>query len=207
MGAYVYSMLIGTHNTHDETGLPTPFAQVIFFTEAIPSEVREELEQDYHVYTTIWQRDLVIAVDRRCNWEFRRKRYRLAHRGYAKITPHRGTFWVIGILDGWMTVLVAEHRINASFHPFVRGEPILRPRLWRKHTDLTLGKVREWKARNWVVHAGGDLNTPNGVNGYEGALTERGKGYDRLGSTKRLGEAEYLSPVGSDHRRMRVKVL
>lgn len=202
-----------THNLHDETGTPTPFADVLLFTEAIPARVSEALPLSYVVAPCRWQRDLVIAWKRDAFTPKRNRRgrivkhYRLAHPGLAKVTPHRGTYWINGWLaDGTPATLLVEHRINAAFPPFVRGERWLRPRYWRRHTRITLRIIRRRIRRGAVVLAGGDQNTPTGVSAYQGVLHEVGTHYDRLGSSLPIGDVDVLSRKGSDHSRLRASV-
>lgn len=208
---------IGTHNLLDGAGEPTPFADYLFFTESAPGAIRKLLGDDYEIRVCAQQRDLVIAWRKgtftpKLNRKGKeRVGYKQAHGGWSKVTPHRGTFWIIGEdADGVPTVLVVEHRINAAFPPFRRGERFFRPRAWRKHTRITLRRVRRWLRKGWQVFAGGDLNTPHGVSGYQGVLYERGEahghGYDRVGSSEDLDAAEKLSNEGSDHPRIRARV-
>lgn len=195
----------GTHNLGDERGTPTPFAPILLLTEAVlPLGL-----PGYIVAPCPWQRDLVIAW-KRGTFTPKRKRlgriskhYRLVHPGIPKVTPHRGTFWINGTLDGEPTTLLVEHRINAAFPPFKRGEKWLRQRWWRKHTRITLRIVRRLKKRGRLVLAGGDTNTPAYVSAYEGELFEGGHHYDRVGASVPLAGVEYLSRMGSDHPRLR----
>lgn len=196
---------IGTHNLHDLAGWPTPFADVILFTEAVPARVREFLEPGYVVRACRWQKDLVIAW-RRGTFVPTCTRYRLAHPGIPKVTPRRGTFIIEGHLGGVPTALVAEHRINAAFPPFIRGERLYRPRMWQLHTSITRRTVRRLLERGYVVLAGGDLNTPRGVSGYKGLLREYGHGFDRIAASARLEAVETLSREGSDHPRLRAEL-
>lgn len=195
---------VGTHNLHDETGTPTPFADVLIFTEAIPARVREALGRDYVVKVCRWQRDLVIAWRRDLDVQVIGKpRYRLVHPGLARVTPHRGTYVVKVRLLGTRTKLIAEHRINAAFPPFIRGESWLRPRLWRRHDKVTNAIIRRSLAAGWDVLAGGDANTPERVRAYSSLPHEVGDGFDRLGSNRPLAEGEVLARKGSDHHRLR----
>lgn len=192
----------GTHNTHDEAGTPSAFADVLFFTEAIPERVRAALEPlGYVVAPCRWQKDLVIAWERGV-FVPRRKRYKLAHPGIAKVTPHRGTYWIVGRLHGKRAVLLVEHRINAAFPPYRRGEATFRRLSWSWHTRLTLRQIRRFRRQGLLVVCGGDTNTPHGVSAYRGLLHEAGSHFDRLGSTRPLAEVQLLSRMGSDHARL-----
>lgn len=208
---------IGTHNLLDGAGEPTGFADYLFFTESAPGAIRAVLGDDYEVRVCEEQRDLVIAWRKGTFQPKRNKKgeertgYKQAHGGRKKVTPHRGTFWIIGYdSEGVECVLVVEHRINAAFPPYRRGERHYRPRMWRKHTRITLRRIKRWLRKGFRVYAGGDLNTPHGVNGYKGVLYERGfhigHGYDRVGSSELLEGAEELSRKGSDHPRVRAAV-
>lgn len=197
-------MKFGAHNLHDEAGRPTAFADIIVFTEAIASEVKDELQpKGYVVVVCKEQKDLVIAYKPDVFQPTHEPRYHLIHGGIAKVTPHRGTFWIKGRLRGKKTVIIVEHRINAAFPPFVRGEPRIRQSRWRKHTRFTVGLIRRFVKRGWVVLAGGDLNTIKSVKGYRDVLTEYGDHFDRLGvHGVRSRNFQVLSRSGSDHPRL-----
>jgi hypothetical protein len=199
------SLTLGTHNLHDETGHPTPFADVILFTEAIHSEVRDELATTHDVYVCWQQRDLIIAVSKRLEQGRVKRHYRLVHPGVAKVTPHRGTFWLTLRLNGQPCAIVVEHRINAAFPPFKRGEPWFRRAMWRRHTRVTLRIIARHRRKFRHVLCGGDVNTPRGVKGYPG-LHEVGDHYDRLASTRPLRDLVVMSRMGSDHPRLRARV-
>lgn len=198
----------GAHNLHDEAGKPTAFADIIVFTEAIASKVRDVLiPKGYVVVVCQEQRDLVIAYNPDVFQPTHKPRYKLIHGGVAGVTPHRGTFWLKGRMRGKKAVIIAEHRINAAFPPFVRGEPRLRQSHWRKHTRFTVGLIKSFIKRGWIVLAGGDLNTIKRVKGYRGVLREYGDHFDRVGvhgvGSKNL---QVLSRSGSDHPRLVVDI-
>jgi hypothetical protein len=199
-------LTVGTHNLHDHTGTPTPFADVILFTEAIHSEVRDELATTHNVYVCRFQRDLVIAISKRLKQERVKRHYRLVHPGVAKVTPHRGEFWLTLRLEGVETAVQVGHWINAAHPPYRRGEATFRRAMWRRHQRISLRIIRRHKRKGRVVLAGGDLNTPHGVKGYAGVLNEVGDHYDRLGSTVRLRDLVVMSRMGSDHPRLRARV-
>ena len=204
-------MKFGTHNLHDYTGKPTPFADIIVFTEAIPARVKSHLEPlGYKVVVCRAQKDLVIAYKK--NGAFKRSmlpaRYVKVVDGVAKVTPNRGTFCLRGKLNGKKAVVIAEHRINAAFPPYVRGEANFRRANWMKHTSVTLRIISRFKANGFIVLAGGDLNTPKGVKGYAGRLAERGGHFDRLGfHGVKAGPAQVGTKEGSDHPRLSAKIL
>lgn len=198
-------MILGTHNTLDGAAVASPFADVLLFTEAIPSKVRVELRDSHDVYVCRFQRDLIIAIRKTLAVEHVREHYRLVHPGIAKVTPHRGTYWLTLLLEGRPTAILVEHRINAAFPPFKRGERVYRPAMWRLHTKVSLRIIARLRHGRRVL-AGGDVNTPRGVAGYPG-LHEVGDHFDRLASTRPLTGVERLARGGSDHNRLRAVVL
>lgn len=193
---------LGTFNTLDGKGTVTDFADVILVTEGIASKVRAQIGDTHDVFVCGKQKDLVIAVRKGLLFNAA-DRYEKALFGAKKVSPHRGTFWVTGRIHGERVALVVEHRVNAAFPPFKRGEALFRRLAWWSHTRMTLRIIRRLKKRGFTVHGGGDLNTPAGVKGYRGVLNEVGGGLDRLGSTKRLTDVQHLSRMGSDHPRLR----
>ena len=199
-------LTLGTHNLWDGAAPAGDWADVILLTEAIPAKVRHELRDTHDVYVCRFQKSLAIAIRKTLSQERVRTHYRLVHPGIAKVTPHRGTFWLSLVLNGKPTAIVVEHRINAAFPPFRRGERWYRPRMWRRHTRISLRIIERHKRKGRVVLAGGDLNTPRTISGYQGTLHEVGDHFDRLGSTRRLHDLEVLSRMGSDHPRLRASV-
>lgn len=204
-------MKFGTHNLHDYTGVPTPFADIIVFTEAIPARVKTHLEpHGYKVVVCRAQKDLVIAYKKNGGFKkraLRAGRYYKVHGGVAKVTPHRGIYVLHGKLNGKKAVVIAEHRINAAFPPYVRGEATFRKAMWMKHTSMALRLISRFKGRGKIVLAGGDLNTPRGVKGYAGRLVERGNHFDRLGvHGVKAGPIRVGSKMGSDHPRISVEI-
>lgn len=193
---------LGTHNLLDGAAPATPFAQVLFLTEATGDVAGSELAESHDVYVCEQQRDLVIAVIRGFGWDLE-PHYERAHWGVRKVTPNRGTFWLTD--DVAMVALVDEHRINAAFPPYVRGEGLFRRLAWELHTRMTLRIIKRLKKKGYTVHAGGDLNTPFGVKGYKGVLNEVGIShrFDRLGSTESFHKVVLLSKMGSDHNRLK----
>jgi hypothetical protein len=199
----------GTHNLHDAESPATPFADVICFTEAIPDKVRAQLARTHEVYICRWQRDLVIAVARHLDFHDVKPHYRLVHPGVPLVTPHRGIFWLtgkVGIVDLLLAAL-DEHRINAAHPPFRRGEKWFRRRMWKRHTRRTNKIIRRLIRRGYVVLAGGDTNTPNGVSAYDTTMIETGRGYDRIAVSSRSARwttaADYLPGGEAIHPRLR----
>jgi hypothetical protein len=202
---------LGTHNLFDERGTVTLFADLIVFTEAIPARVRAAVRGTPHrAVVCVRQPDLVVVYDNRVfkrDW-LRPTRYRKYVDGWAKVTPNRGTFTVplVHRATGRKVRVNAEHRINAAFPPYRRGEGPFRETAWRKHTGGTLGLMDDQNERGHLVITAGDVNTPRGVAGYPGYY-ELGHGYDRMGSNERLTGFESLTTMGSDHRRLRATVV
>jgi hypothetical protein len=200
---------IGTHNLGDRRGTPTAFADVILFTEAIPDRIREVLADEYDVHVCRWQKDLVVAT-RKGVFAKRSERYLPAGPGVRKVTPHRGTYELVGRLEGVPCAILDEHRINAGFPPYRRGKGWFRSAMWKFHTGITLRRIRHHKRLGRLVLAGGDVNTPPNVDGYRGVLQEVGRtvghGYDRLASNRPLRAVRPLSRMGSDHPRLKARV-
>lgn len=214
------SRTIATHNLHDETGVPTFFADAIGFTEAIPSTIRARkrarwakaraMLAGYIIVVCSHQRDLVMAFKRR-HYKVTARRYHPVHGGVAKVTPHRGTFAVetvrrVGRLrrpTGRREVFLLSHRINAAFPPYKRGEAVFRREKWAEHDQVDDQLIREYRDAGWVVHALGDENTPKDERAWPALRFEVGHGFDRIGSTVPLRGVKYLSRMGSDHPRLR----
>lgn len=188
---------LGTHNRLDGAAPMTRFADIIFWTETTPGRL-----DGYVTHVCDRQRDLAISVNDTGSTLV--PHYKKAHWGIPKVTPNRGTYWLTN--DRAKVALLVEHRINAAFPPFKRGEGLFRKTMWEMHTRMTLRIIRKLKKQGYTVYAGGDLNTPVGVSGYRGVLNEVGRKYDRLGSTRELVNARRLSRLGSDHFRLRAEV-
>lgn len=210
---------VGTHNLHDDAGMPTFFADVIGFTEAVPRRVRDRRRgllgrvtvrmvarfSGYRVISRRANRSLVLAI-RRDLFEVEEITYYRAHCGKAKVTPSRGTLVVLAThrRTGSRCAFLLEHRINAAFPPYVRGEGELRRTDWETHQAMTLRLVKRYQDDGRFCVGFGDLNTPSAVFGYRRELLEVGHGYDRLACTTsgRWTGVERLSRVGSDHGRL-----
>lgn len=207
---------VGTHNLHDEAGVPTFFADVLFFTEAVASTIRKRARAlaartrgrlTHRIVRSPENKSVVIAV-RRSVIKVTSKQWFRAHGGVAGITPSRGVLLVRGVVraTGEEISLIDEHRINNSWKRHARFLK-LRRILWRKHTDLTERIIAREHAAGRRIVAGGDLNTIRSMSGYEG-LKEAGHHLDRLGVSPelRLSNVEVLSRSGSDHSRLRALV-
>lgn len=201
---------IGTHNTHDDAGRVTLFADAIGFCEAIAPKVRERVAiaaRGYAVRVCRRQRDLVFVARRRV-WRILRAYYVPVHEGREEVSPHRGTFVIEARrrATGRREVFLVPHRVNAAFPPYVRGEAVWRADRWEKHRNVDDGLARDYRDRGWEVHAMGDVNTPHGVVGFPALPWEVGRGFDRLASTVDLVDVEYLGEAGSDHPRLRARL-
>lgn len=196
------TLSIGTHNLLDGAAPATDFADIILFTEATASVLR--LGKTHTMYVCPKQRDLAVAVRHELGLNNLTGKYVQALFGAKKVSPHRGTYYLTD--DKAKVALIVEHRINAAFPPYKRGEELFRRLAWWSHTRLTLKIIRRLKKKGYTIYAGGDLNTPVGVSGYKGVLNEVGRKYDRLGSTRELTDAKRLSRLGSDHFRLRATV-
>ena len=84
---------LGTHNLLDGKAPATPFADVIFFTEAHPINRLP----GFGMWKCPSQRDLVISVDDDLGWDDLVPHYKKAHWGVRKVTPNRGTFWLTSV--------------------------------------------------------------------------------------------------------------
>lgn len=220
---------LGTHNLHDEAGQPTRFADLILFTEAIPHTVDDALSRPtpsqraralvartklratgYAVVVVRHQPDLIIAWRRRVFRRMGPLSYERVVDGVPHVTPNRGTAWLPlqHRATGRRIAAVWEHRINAAFPPFVRGEPKFRADMWRAHTAHSTNLVETLHAAGWLVVAGGDENTPEHIHAYP-TMREVGHSFDRLalrGPRAHIGQPFYLSRKGSDHPRLRASV-
>lgn len=216
------SFVWGGHNLHDQAGVPTMFADAVIFTEAIPHTIQDDLGRPTthqaaartrlrltgHTVAVCRQQPDLVFVCRRRLFKITGQSYKRYVIGRPKVTPNRGT-WVLFTIHrptGRQVAFVGEHRINAGFWPWIRGEARFRETSWETHTQGTLDTIERLHDSGWTVCAGGDLNTPHGVSGYHGTLHEVGTSLDRLGSTARIGGFESLSRKGSDHPRVRATV-
>jgi hypothetical protein len=195
---------VGTHNTLDGMAKETGFADIIFFTEAVPKQIRAALEKTHRVWACPKQKDLVIAVAKRLKPRVVDSTYKLSNLGIKLVTPKRGTWRLVLDLLGVTTALIIDHRINAAFEPFIRGERLIRQRFWHRHTKITKNLIRDSKTKSHAIFYGGDPNTPRNVTAVANTLrSEVGEGKDRLASNRELTDVEVLSKAGSDHHRLR----
>lgn len=205
----VAAFTVGEHNTRGQYGQVTPFADVVLFCEAERVTIRKRLSlwrQRSRAIVCKDQRDLVMVLPI-IDFKVEKKLYFRAHKGRHGVTPHRGTFVVLTRhrVTGRRVAFLLEHRINAAFPPYERGEALFRAEMWRRHTAMTLRVISHLKQENYTIFAGGDLNVPPSVRGYDGTLTEINTALDRLACSRdaHLTDFERLSPVGSDHHRIK----
>lgn len=202
---------VGTHNLHDEAGEPSLFADLIVFTEAIPAKIAALVKgTPFRMLVCRQQPDLVVVYDSRI---FRRQfgkllRYVKYVDGWAHVTPNRGTFTVPLVVKAVRrrARVNAEHRINAAFDPFIRGEAVFRAAKWREHTDGTLDIMRRQDEAGLLVISAGDDNTPHGVRAYPG-YCEAGAHFDRIGSNAVLRSVKVGPKRGSDHNELSAVVV
>jgi hypothetical protein len=204
-------LLIGTHNlnVHDDKARATPFADVLMFTEAEGDEVREGLPPYYDVDVCRAQRSLVVAWHEDL-FTKRRGIYLPAHPGVAKVTPHRGTYAVLGLdSENRRTALVVEWRINGARPPYRRGEATLRRVLHAIHTRVTRSLIERLVSRGYVVHVAGDPNLPRWERAYPYLPYEvkSSSGPDRIGSTRRLGQVTERKAPEAIHPRVSARVI
>lgn len=199
------------HNVHDWAGDPSLAADVCFIVEAEAKTIRAKARSlrrktsarlgGKRVFVCKQQKDLVLAVSREL-FKVESVEYHLAHKGVAKVTPHRGTFVVKGRFrkTGRKVAFIVEHRIN-SWWKNERGEKAFRAKCWVGHTNLTLSIIGVLHMDGYVVFAGGDLNTPRNVLGYRGVLTEVSTSLDRLACSPFASLSNFRRGPkrGSDH--------
>jgi hypothetical protein len=212
-----HSFLLGTHNTLDAAARPTMFADLLLFTEAVITAAdRERFRRAGFALLVVRQQpDLAIAYRRSLFARAGAIGYHHVVDGDPLVTPNRGTAWLPLTYRPTRDPFTAmwAHRINAAFPPYVRGEPEFRRRMWREHTAFDLDLIAR-RRRVSTVAAGGDANTPEGVDAYPGSA-ERGHRFDRLALEPhhvhdaprwQIGDAQYMTAIGSDHPRLRARV-
>lgn len=201
--------MFGTHNLLDGKGRATGFADVLFFTEAPSVEkVLEQLGPGWLAKACPQQKDLVVAwkSDRDIRW--RAGTYIPVHPGRALVTPARGTWKVVLRILGEDVVFVFEHRINAAFPPFIRGEKLFRLAMHKLHTGVSKQIARRAKKKGLVTVGIGDPNCSPKMSAYGHVLPHEfgAPEKDRIASNRRLVNREVLSKEGSDHNRLRAGI-
>lgn len=213
MTEWMRPFTLGTHNLLDGAGKVTPFADLILFTEfpvTLVGRSQAMAALRLHGYFTTSDRrqpDLVIAAQRHL-FTRRGKTYTHVIDGVPKVTPNRGTLVALLVQrsTGVDLAAVVEHRVNAWYPPFIRGEAKFRADAYHRHAKVSADIIERLETSGYRVVAGGDPNAPHGVNAY--ALTrlhERGDHLDRVAS-RRIGPGERLTKEGSDHWRLRAEV-
>lgn len=195
----------GTHNLLDGAAQALAFADVCIWTEATKAIWKDRVANKHRIYGVVRQRDLKISIDESIAAQIEgkaRRHYRLVHLGIALVTPHRGIFWITFVLNGRKTAIIAEHRINAWYPPYRRGEKWYRSTRWQKHTKRSNRIQERLIAQGYDIYAGGDPNAPEGVEAYP-LLHETDEAHlDRVASTRRIKEWRSLRKGGSDHHRL-----
>lgn len=203
---------VGTHNlnVHDGKADAHPFADVLLFTETTKAEVAHDLPEDYVVDVCKRNRSLTVA------WQedvFRRTGhvYKAAHPGLAKVTPARGTYAVLGIDEaGRKTALIVEWRINAARPPYKRGEPLLRKILHAIHSGVTKRLVLRLRRQGHAIYVAGDANLPKHERAYPylpSEVGQVGRGLDRIGSTRRLGQVTMTRAAEGAHPTLAARIM
>lgn len=194
----------GTHNLLDGAAEGEGWAKVMLLTEA-PMDIRSDLIAATHrLFRVRRQRDLVIGMrfDIAKDMTNVKRHYKLVHIGVVKVTPHRGIFWLTFEYDGKRYAVICEHRINAWFKPWIRGERWFRERMWHRHESKTVALIKRLEAKGYeVIIAGGDPNTLPGVPAYGGELNETLRANkDRVAVNRPIRRAFVNLPKrGSDH--------
>lgn len=201
----------GGHNLHDEAGRVEVWADAMFWTEAIPSRIRDRVRLART--RLVWdERDTTMVFGlNRALFKLESAEWHRAHGGEAKVTPHHGTLVVRYRSRGrnprrFGSLL--SHRINGSEDghlpppPHVPGEAVLRRELYRRHyvLDAEMNSILLSEGRD-VLNAG-DYNRHGGsVFPLHHHMTERGKNPDRVAASEglRLGPIKWLPKQGSDH--------
>lgn len=208
----------GGHNLHDEDGRVEVWADAMFWTEAIPSRIRDRVRLART--RLVWDdRDTTMVLGlNRALFKLESAEWHRAHAGVGKVTPHRGTLMVRYRSRGRDPIRfgsLLSHRINGSEAghlppmPYVDGEARLRADLYRTHwrLDAELDEILRSEDRQ-RLH-GGDYNRHGGsVFPVTARLTERGNNPDRVAASNglRLGPMQWLPKQGSDHPGWRVDV-
>lgn len=194
----------GTHNLLDGKGRATEFADIMFFTEA-PSvaEVSQELGHGWIVRKCSSQKDLVVAYRRDAGIKLRRAHYVPAHPGRSLVTPARGTWKLEFEIVGVDVDVVFDHRINAAFPPFIRGEKIFRIAMWKLHTGISKAMARRSKKKGRIVVGVGDPNVVADHQAWGKVLPfEHRHNKDVIASNRPLIDKEVGAKDGSDHNKI-----
>jgi hypothetical protein len=200
--------VLGTHNLLDGKAEAEAFGcDVVGYTEAPPDIYDDDVSATHKLFRPRQQRDLVIALRRSIAEEAInvKEHYRLVHIGVIKVTPHRGIFWITFEYMGKLYAIIVEHRINAWYRPWRRGERYFRSRMWRLHTWRSNRIQRKLLAKGYIVIAMGDPNAPEGVKAYPLLNETQDAHMDRVAASFPLGDTEELGKEGSDHHRLRVR--
>lgn len=147
-------LLVVTHNQQDRA-TENGGADVYCLTE----RARTTQLKDYEAYVPGRNRSLGIYTDPDV-LVVRRRRYKVAHPGLARVTPSRGTAYVKCrmVETGQKVAVLCGHRVND--HDGAAGRPgnWFRRRGWHAHRRLDARIVRSLERRGYLVVYGGDVN-------------------------------------------------
>jgi hypothetical protein len=202
--------IVDTHNLLDGQAEARGLgASVVLFCEApkdlLRKKTKDRVKGTHKLFRVRRQRDLVIALKKSIADEAIkvRKHYKLVHVGRKKVTPHRGIFWITFEYRGEKYAIICEHRINAWYAPWIRGEKKFRTEKWHKHTAASNKIQRRLIDKGYIIIAGGDPNAPEGVEAYP-LLNETIKAHlDRVAMSDEIGNVRIMKKGGSDHHRLR----
>lgn len=205
------ALSIGEHNLYDGAGTPTPFAEVLGFTEA-PARARMRKALNGYRLFSKGDTSMVLAL-RSGFFGLARSQFHMAHHsgrfyGFPHTTPMRGTLVVkTKTKAGQKTAFLLSHRINKSEASHQErsmsvAERKLRERLYADHEALDIDLADGLIKAGSLVVALGDYNR-HGGSVFDGLLDERGTNPDRICGSPGvyLGPISWMSPVGSDHPR------
>lgn len=204
---------VGTHNlnVHDGKARATPFAEWLMWTEVSDGDLDGMREWGYMTSRCALQRTLAVSWHAD-TFTKRRTLYRPAHPGVPRVTPHRGTYAVLGVdADNYPTALVVEWKINAARPPYRRGEALMRRGFHRLHSKVTRRLVMRLVRKGYRVYVAGDPNLPRWERAYPYLPHEVGAnvghGLDRIGANRRLGQVSGLDGAERAHRKVSARVM
>lgn len=116
-------------------------------------------------------------------------------------TPPRWALWVAGVLDGEHRVAVINtHLVNNAWGPVIRGERVLRRKLWWTGWVKVLILRRTLRRKGYEPFLLGDFNRTE--RNWHSKRNVLGRGFDRLfyPAAVALLRSWTGDPNGSDHR-------
>lgn len=139
-------------------------------------------------------------------FEVHKKGAPIAHIGLAKVTPTRGTLYVLGIThvsntgDTIPLAVICSHRLNDPDGDTRAYGPIRRL-IWNVHARLDARLARRFERQGYVVLFGGDINDREA--GLAPLVRQLRGHYDALGYTRskrvHLTNLSSIGRRGSDH--------